>query len=274
MLLKVLVDNTTFTGHRFDGGESGLCYYIEDDGHKILFDTGLTDLFLRNAKVQGVDLDQVDTIILSHGHYDHCGGLKYFFDRKRPVRVICHPETFVKRVRDGLDMGPSLSLEEMQERCELIMTDKPYQVTSHITFLGTIPRKLEWEGKKNVGQLVEGDKLLPDYINDDSAAIYKDEYGVFVISGCAHSGICNIVEYAKVVGESDNICGVIGGFHLLKLDEQAERTIQYFKDEMITNVYPCHCTCLPVKAKFFCEVSQYKEVGVSMELHGPPEFVG
>ncbi|MBR7113471.1 MAG: MBL fold metallo-hydrolase [Firmicutes bacterium] len=230
MLLKVLVDNTTFTGHRFDGGESGLCYYIEDDGHKILFDTGLTDLFLRNAKVQGVDLDQVDTIILSHGHYDHCGGLKYFFDRKRPVRVICHPETFVKRVRDGLDMGPSLSLEEMQERCELIMTDKPYQVTSHITFLGTIPRKLEWEGKKNVGQLV--------------------------------------------VGESDNICGVIGGFHLLKLDEQAERTIQYFKDEMITNVYPCHCTCLPVKAKFFCEVSQYKEVGVSMELHWPPEFVG
>ena len=65
-------------------------------------------------------------------------------------------------------------LEEMQERCELIMTDKPYQVTSHITFLGTIPRKLEWEGKKNVGQLVVGDKLLPDYINDDSAAIYKD----------------------------------------------------------------------------------------------------
>jgi len=262
MLLKVLVDNTTFTGHRFDGGESGLCYYIEDDGHKILFDTGLTDLFLRNAKVQGVDLDQVDTIILSHGHYDHCGGLKYFFDRKRPVRVICHPETFVKRVRDGLDMGPSLSLEEMQERCELIMTDKPYQVTSHITFLGTIPRKLEWEGKKNVGQLVVGDKLLPDYINDDSAAIYKDEYGVFVISGCAHSGICNVIGQVRSVFPGQKIAGVLGGFHLRQVNDQSRAAVAWLKEQQIPLWYPCHCTCLEVKGQMYAAGLNIREVGV------------
>ncbi len=91
MKLTVLVDNNTFTDEHFLG-EPGLCYWIETDGKKILFDTGFSDVYLKNAKKLNIDLSNTDCIVLSHGHNDHTTGLKSFPHSSKKIDLISHPD--------------------------------------------------------------------------------------------------------------------------------------------------------------------------------------
>ena len=107
--------------------------------------------------------------------------------------------------------------------------------------------------------------LKDDYVNDDSAIVYKSEKGLFIITGCSHSGICNIIEYAKKVCKEEKIYGVIGGFHLFDLNKKLEETISYFKENSLKEIYPCHCVSLNAKIEMGKELN-IKEVGVGLQL--------
>ncbi|MEN8121197.1 MAG: MBL fold metallo-hydrolase [Bacteroidota bacterium] len=241
MKLTVLNDNAPGD---VCGSEHGLSYLIEAD-KTILFDTGASDLFLKNATLLKLNLTSVDTVVLSHGHWDHGNGLKHIENKT----LITHPDSFQKKYRkkDQSYIGLPFSKKEAAKKFNLITSKKPFQISDQITFLGEIPRLNDFEAKTTTFELEDGTE---DFVPDDSALAVKSDKGVIVVSGCAHAGICNTIDYAIKVTGIDNVYGVIGGFHLKKNDLQTQKTIEYFKHRNIERIYPSHCTALPALAAF------------------------
>lgn len=124
----------------------------------------------------------------------------------------------------------------------------------------------DFEQRYSIGKSIVNGEKIDDTINDDSAIVYKSEKGLFVITGCSHSGICNIIEYAKKVCNDDRIYGVIGGFHLFDVNERLEKTIDYLKENNIELLYPCHCVSLKAKIEMAKKLD-INEVGVGLELN-------
>lgn len=267
MRLKVLVDNNTYIDQYY-WGEPGVSFYIEDGDHALLFDLGYSGLFLKNARTMGIDLEKVKTVVLSHGHDDHTRGLIPLFECPwpQPLEVIAHPHSFNEKEADGLKISAPYSREEMAALCHLTTTAKPYRITERITFLGEIPRIIPFEKPEPIGRQRLGGELVDDYLLDDSALVYQGDQGLFIITGCSHSGICNIIEQAKRVTGDERVCGVIGGFHLFEVTARVEQTIEYFKNNKIRELYPCHCTSFSVKAAIH-RVIPIGEVGVGLELN-------
>jgi len=241
--MRLLVLNDDLSGRDFPG-EHGFSVLVEAD-KKVLFDTGHSDLFIKNAERLGVSLDDVDSVVLSHGHWDHGNGLKFVKNR----RLVCHPDCFSKRYlkKDGAYVGLEMPLEEAKNNFELVLTKKPYPVSEAIIFLGEVPRTNDFEGKTTKFYL---DGKKDDFTMDDSALAIKTKKGLVVVSGCSHAGICNIVEYAKKVSGVKKVYAVFGGFHL-KGEAAANEVIAYFRKGGIEKVFPSHCIDLPALSKFY-----------------------
>ena len=265
MKLRVLVDNNTFIDEYYLG-EPAVCYYIEDGTDNILFDTGYSDVFKKNALKMDIDLDKINKIVISHGHDDHTGGLKHFFNSKKDVELIAHPDCFnYKEDENGLYIGSLLNKDQLANLCNLNLTNKPVKISNSITYLGEIPSLNSFEKRDIIGNTIISENKIPDEVKDDSAVVYKSDNGLFIITGCSHSGICNIIEYAKQVCNDNRIYGVIGGFHLFDNDSRLQDTIKYFKDNNISLLYPCHCVSLQAKIKMAKELN-INEVGVGLEI--------
>ena len=266
MRLTVLVDNNTYIDEYY-WGEPGVCYYIEDGEEVLLFDVGYSDLFIKNAAAMNIDLSQLNTIVLSHGHDDHTRGLKSLLELKNAeaIQLIAHPHALNYKECDGLKISAPFTRMELAEKCQLMLTQTPVKVTENITFLGEIPRVIDFEKPDPIGKQQVGDHLTDDYLLDDSALVYQGEAGIYIITGCSHSGICNIIEYAKTVTGNQRVCGVIGGFHLFEVNDRVAQTIDYFKNNQIDQIYPCHCTAFAVKATIHSRIP-IVEVGVGLEL--------
>lgn len=265
MELRVLEDNNTFIDMYYFG-EPAVSYYIEDGNDKILFDTGYSGVFIRNAELMNINLDRVNKLVISHGYDDYTGGLKIFFDGKKNIELISHPDCFdYKEDNTGLYIGSPLSKDELSRMCKLNLSKDPIKVSEHIIYLGEIPSLNDFETRCAIGKKMVDDEKFEDTINDDSAIVYQSEKGLFVITGCSHSGICNILEYAKKVCGDNRIYGVIGGFHLFDIDERLEKTIDYLTDNNIELLYPCHCISLNAKIEMAKKLD-IKEVGVGLDI--------
>lgn len=265
MKIKVLVDNNTYIDQYYCG-EPAVSYYIEDEDISLLLDVGYSDLFLRNATALGVDLENINAIAISHGHDDHTRGLKYYFEQNHNnISIIAHPDAFKEKVVDNLKICSPILQEELKEKCNLILSKEPIKVSNNITFLGEIPQINDFENRRPIGKQIVGETLVDDYVLDDTALVYKNEKGIYIITGCSHSGICNIIEYAKEVCKDNRVVGVIGGFHLFEVTEQVEKTIDYLKQNKVKELYPCHCTTFNVRAEIHKALA-VKEVGVGLEI--------
>jgi 7,8-dihydropterin-6-yl-methyl-4-(beta-D-ribofuranosyl)aminobenzene 5'-phosphate synthase len=240
--------------------EHGLSFYIEFDKIKILFDAGASDIFLKNALKLSIALDTIDKVVLSHGHFDHGDGLQYL----KYSTLYCHPECFVKRYRkNGLrNIGLSLSKHDIKKRFNLQQFREPYQLSEHTYFLGEIPRINDFEAQ-TTPYVKEGG--AEDYVIDDSGLACVTEDGLVVVSGCAHSGICNMIEHAKEVTGVSKIKAVIGGFHLKSVLDQTLKTIEYMKQNQILLVFPSHCTMEPALSTFY-KTFGYNEVMAGQEI--------
>lgn len=254
MKLTVLTENTA---SGYFAAEHGLSYLIEHDT-KILFDSGHSDIFLRNAARLKVDLDKVDTVVLSHGHWDHGNGLKYLNNKK----LICHPNVFMKRYHrnDPADVGLDLNRGQLAARFDIMESRTPYQISDKIIFLGEIPRVNDFESQST--SFVDALRQ-DDFVPDDSALVVIENDGLVVVTGCSHAGICNIVEYAKKVSGLQKVKAVIGGFHLKEIDEQTKRTIDYFRQNNVPRILPSHCTQLPALSAFY-QAFQIEQVKAGM----------
>ncbi|MGQ8336899.1 MBL fold metallo-hydrolase [Sunxiuqinia sp. A32] len=253
MKLTVLTENVA--GSKFYA-EHGLSYFIEHEEISILFDAGHSNIFVRNAEKMGIDLlEKVDQIVLSHGHWDHGNGLKYI--QNKPL--LTHPKSFIKRYRktDRTPLGLSMLKEEIEYQFILTTSKIPVQISNHIWYLGEIPRLTDFESQVTPFINENGDD---DFVPDDSALAFILGESIVIVSGCSHSGICNICEYAKKVTGINKIHAVIGGFHLKHNNRQTKETIHYFHNENIQHLHPSHCTELPALAAFHDQfkISQLK----------------
>jgi len=267
MKLKVLVDNNSFIDN-YHLAEPAVSYYIEDEEQKILFDTGYSEIFIRNSKDMNINLNELDKVVISHGHNDHTGGLKYLFNSidKKNIEVIAHPECLNNKKYNDEYIGTSMTKNQLEKVCKLNLTDKPLKISEHITFLGEIPQINDFEKRENIGKCNIDGKIIDDIVMDDTAIVYKSKKGLFIITGCSHSGICNIIEYAKQVCNEERIYGVIGGFHLFDINDRLEKTINYFRKNSIELLYPCHCVSLNAKIEIGKQI-KIQEVGVGLELN-------
>ena len=264
--LTVLVENNTFIDWYY-WGEPGLSYYIECDGKRILLDTGYSDAFIRNANKMGIDLNNLDYVVISHGHDDHTGGLRYLLKECNVSNTtfISHPEIFYEKHHKGVEIGCPVRLSDIEKAFnKVILTKEPFNITDSLLFLGHIDRINNYENRTPVGYLVKDGNKQDDYCEDDSALVYKNDE-LNVITSCSHSGICNIAEYAKKITGINKINTIIGGFHLFNDNEQLRSTIKYLKENKIENLYPCHCVSLTCKHLMMNELD-INEVGVGLSL--------
>lgn len=269
MRLTVVVDNHTYIDQYYCG-EPAVCYYIELGDKRILFDTGYSDLLLQNAEKMGIDLSQLTHIVLSHGHNDHTNGLKFLAEAIgiSQVELIAHPNCFLPKYDENESIGAPYTCEEISEKANYTPCKTPYWISDHLVFLGEIPRANDFELPYPIGKQKQSGTWTDDYVEEDTALAYQNSDGIFIITGCSHSGVCNIIEYAKKVCNERRVLGVLGGFHLFSDDLRLEKTIQYFRSCDMKHLYPCHCVSLLAKAKMMNQLPVV-EVGVGMTLSLP-----
>lgn len=223
-------------------------------------------MYLKNAAKLGIDLEHLDAVIISHGHNDHTGGLAFYPKLHKKPLLVAHLGIMESKRAEGLSISLPVSEAYLQERFIFKLIKEPLWLDEQFVFLGEIPRVNDFENKKPVGEHCLADGWHDDYVMDDSALVYKQKDGIYIITGCSHAGICNIAEYAKQVTGCNVIKSIIGGLHLFSANsQQTLATADYLKRNVEGNIYPCHCTNLAAKFALHKELT-VKEVGVGLTL--------
>lgn len=220
----------------------------------ILFDTGVSaDGVVENAKRMGLELSEVDCVVLSHGHYDHFGGLISALKtiNRTNLPLIVHEDMF--KTRETVNSNgtvrtyPEFPAREQLGSAQLINTKQPYLIGDGIILVtGEIPRETSFEkGFLQHRTLVDGIWQPDSLILDDRAVVFNVKgKGLVVISGCAHAGIINTIRYAQRITGVTNVYAVMGGFHLAGKDNESriEQTVKELKQISPKRIIPSHCT--------------------------------
>jgi len=220
--------------------EHGFSVLIEAEDKKILIDTGSTGIaVLHNLKLLGIKPEDIDIVVVSHGHNDHTGGLTHF-----SARIIAHPDAFLKRYLEtptGINYDltcptPSMFIDRVE------FHRGPVQLTKGVWTTGEVARNHSWE-TLNVFRIEKDGKVERDEVYDDQGVFIISPKGLVIIAGCSHAGIINTVEQAiNISGISEVYC-VIGGFHLIGPGEsKIDKTIKEFKRLNVKKIVPIHCT--------------------------------
>lgn len=230
----------------------GLSLYIETGERKMLFDVGPGTLFAENAERLGIDISEVDSVILSHGHRDHGGGLEHFLKINKRATVYMHREAGIQHYAKLFGLVPlyigldQKVIESNRERIELI--DNEFELTPEISLLETISATFP-RPESNKSLFKRGEKgLVPDDFRHELVLVIKESDGVIIFTGCSHSGIVNMLERAKNITEKERVKAVLGGFHLHNPVNKKDASPAYLQrvgeslKSVETNFYTGHCT--------------------------------
>jgi len=221
--------------------EHGLSFYIEDGNKKILFDTGQSAFFIQNAQKLGISIDDIDALVLSHGHYDHTGGLYPFLEQNSKAKVFAKMDIFEPRYH-GETRFIGTDFREVPLKNRLIYAVDPVKVSDHVHIMPRIPVQYpldtHFEGFKTEAK----GQMLPDDFSDELYLAIMQEESVSIITSCSHRGITNIYDHAAgYFNLPVNL--VLGGFHTRNgSQEQVAHIINHFKKLKPHSIGVCHCT--------------------------------
>ena len=267
--VQILVDNVANAGQ----GEWGFSAVIEADGKRTLFDTGASDLFRKNADILGQNLLDLDFVALSHGHWDHTWGLNELVrlylknsEASRPT-IVAHPRTFERTLNPkGAENGPLLGIDTLSGRFPLTLSAEPLWMTENLLWLGAVKRKFAFEYVEPKGKRITDSGTEPDLSPDDTALVYRTPDGIVIITGCSHSGICNITDQAIKLTGDERVLDIIGGTHLLQIGQlRMKATLDYFAGIKPKALHIGHCTGLDAKVAL-AGVADMKELFVGLEV--------
>ncbi len=258
-------------------GEHGFSAFVEMDGFNFLFDTGQGKALVNNALALKKDLNSAQFLYLSHGHYDHTGGMVDLLKIKSPIDVYTHPDMFSERYwfKGGVQkyIGVQFSKEYLESLGANFKFHKDFQeIAKNVYSSGEVERNTPFE-KIDAEMKVknENGELVQDQIWDDYSMAIKTSKGLVVILGCAHAGIVNILNhFIKQTGEKE-IYAVLGGTHLgFANDEQIDETVKVLDKYNIQKLGVSHCTGLKVSAKLYNKLGDdrffFASVGATLEI--------
>lgn len=259
MKITVLAENTAVSPEF--GAEHGLSLYIESDGNKILFDMGQTELFAENAFKLGIDLSDVDFAVVSHGHYDHGGGLERFLkiNPKAPVYISKYAfEPHYNGTEKYIGLDTSLS-----QNPRLIYIDKETQISDNLVLYPLYEAEKKYSLIDSGLNMIEKGVFKPDDFRHEQSLLVRENGKRIIISGCSHNGILNIAE----IFHPDIL---IGGFHFSKLplDDELKKSALELSG-FNTDFYTCHCTGIQQFEfmKKYMNRLDYLSAGCSIEIN-------
>jgi len=277
MKITILCENTV--GRLVGLGEHGFSALIETDQGNYLFDTGSGRSVIKNSLELNKDLRTIKKIFLSHGHYDHTGGLPEVLKLRGKVDVHAHPHIFLDRVHVikeneketkrfvGLPFKKSY-LETLG--ANFVLNKEFIEIEKGIFLTGEVPRKTSFE-KPDSRLFAEVDgKMNLDIFSDDQSLILDTEKGLILIFGCAHSGMINIIHHVLNKTGKEKFYAILGGTHLDFLTkEQSNESIEALKKFEIEKIGACHCTGMRAAFRLHQEFGDrffYGHVGSGLEI--------
>lgn len=247
--ITVLSEDTA--GGRGLLAEHGVAFWVKADSRCILFDTGQGMVISHNAEALGIDLSTADDVVISHGHYDHVGGLPDVLERLQKANLYVHPAAFEAKFAKAADGAgqpagsPITDADAIRSRvADVVLTTGPTQVTDGVWVTGEIPRRSGFEDTGGPFYLDEG-CTVPDPLVDDQALYVESREGVVVLLGCAHAGLVNTLDYVAELAGCDRIHAVLGGMHLLNAsEERIAASLKSLERYDVQHIGAAHCTGL------------------------------
>ena len=252
MKITTLVENSTLDNDLKT--EHGLSLYIETENHKILFDTGWTDLFIDNAAKLGIDLREVDMVVVSHAHADHTGGLIPFLKLNQKAKVYLKKEVIDQQyfyVKEGKKDPIGVTSELLEYMDRLVFLETACTLIGNLFILANFDQHYPSPKSNSALYKQVGTDLMPDDFDHELIQVIHTEKGMVVLSGCAHHGILNIISTVQRFFPKKSIFAVVSGFHLVDRangkSTETDEEIASIGHELkrlcpSANFYTGHCT--------------------------------
>lgn len=254
--VTILVENSV---HQRDlKAEHGLAFHLQTGRRQLLFDTGQSDLLLHNAQTLGVRLEDTEAIVLSHGHYDHTGGLQAAREAAPRARIFLHPAALSPKFagnpdgsRRSVGMTEAGAQTVREAGASVVWTTKPTEVRDGIFVTGEIPRRNDFEDSG--GRFFRDETCAqPDPLTDDQALFFDTPVGLAVLLGCGHAGVVNTLDHVRQITGGRPIHAVLGGLHLRTASaERMEKTLEAFRRWDVRQLAPAHCTGMSAMAQLW-----------------------
>lgn len=246
--ITTLVENSVAQSGRGLLGEHGLSFYIEAGDRRILFDTGQNLAISNNARVLGINLERLDAVVLSHGHYDHSGGLQSILASNNHFTLYGHPDVFSPKVKKNNEqykyIGIPLEKNDILRRgIALKLSKEPVEIAPGVMTSGEIALENDFEAVESMFFLKQGDTVVPDTLADDQALILETDNGLVVLLGCSHRGVINTLMHVTRLKGSTRIHAILGGLHLGKAsDDKLAKIIGRLRGFGLQMIGVGHCT--------------------------------
>lgn len=247
MRVTCVVDNTARRSSTY-WGEHGAAFLIEREGQRLLFDTGQSgQVLLHNLRESGIEPTEINTLVLSHAHYDHTGGLAALLREAPDLPLYAHPDVFrprySRRERGMEPIGIPWTRAAITAQAQLHLDAAPIEVAPGIWTTGEISPRMELEGRSTRHFIREGDRWVPDPYRDDMSLLLKTGAGWVVICGCCHAGLLNTLAVVQR-HFGGKIHAILGGTHLISASEtDLNHIITQLEHEYGRPLlYPNHCT--------------------------------
>jgi 7,8-dihydropterin-6-yl-methyl-4-(beta-D-ribofuranosyl)aminobenzene 5'-phosphate synthase len=249
MEVKVTVLCDNLAGPVSFKGEHGLSVQLQVEGRSFLWDCGQSDVAVHNSRLLGMDLRNLEGIGISHGHFDHAGGIMEILSASGPKKLFMHPKALEPKFFMAGEIKRYIGIPFQKDAIDsasagVELSSEPRELMPGVRLTGEVPRVTEFEGfEANLFCQVDG-VIQPDPFTDDQSLVVDTPEGAVVLTGCAHAGLVNVIKH--VLESSSKIKAIFGGTHLGlgASPERVSATLDFLEEVLPDRIVPCHCTGL------------------------------